>query len=192
MDPTSLSLVHRLKAEEDIVAFAKILHQLRYDREISLTQIAKEVGKSPSYLSHLLRINKIPQMVIDGYYGGHLSATHLIALSRLETDEDIREVYERILRENLTLPRLDEIIREYKYGVVPDPHMIDPHMLRKTEKELTKILEAKVKIVQTRVRTRIIVEKRGSVMFTSTFIRNVIDKLRAPEVKPGEHLTPLE
>ncbi len=178
MDTVTQELFDKLNKEEDVLQKAKFVHQLRYDREVSIKRIARGIHKHPSYVSHLLRLSKIPQLVIDGYYGGQLSATHLMILSRLGTEEEIIDGYEQILKNDLTAGQTELLIRKFKYDVTDEGQAVDTRHLDQLEKELRDVLEAKVHILQSRVRTKIVIEKRGNTKDTAKFIDTVAERLK--------------
>jgi len=178
MDTVTQELFDKLNQEQDVLQKAALVQQLRFDREVSVKRIARAIHKHPSYVSHLLRLIKIPQIVIDGYYSEQLSATHLMILSRLLTEEEIIEAYEQILKGNLTAGQTELLVRKFKYDVEGEGKNIDTQHLATLEKELRDLLSAKVTLIQSRVRSKIILEKRGNSDITTAFIEEVVEKLK--------------
>ncbi|QQS43707.1 hypothetical protein IPM65_06240 [Candidatus Roizmanbacteria bacterium] len=178
MDTATQELFDKLNQEKDVLQKAEIVKRLRFDREVSVKRIARAIHKHPSYVSHLLRLTKIPQIVVDGYYAEQLSPTHLMILSRLQTEEEIIDAYEQILKKGLTAGQTELLIRKFKYDVEDEGKSIDTRHLEALEKELRDILNAKVTLIQSRVRTKIVLEKRGNTDTTTAFIEEVVEKLK--------------
>ena len=178
MDTVTQELFDKLNQEQDVLQKSVIVKQLRLDREVSVKRIARAIHKHPSYVSHLLRLSKIPQIVVDGYYSEQLSATHLMILSRLQTEEEIIDAYEQILKGNLTAGQTEMLVRKFKYDVEDEGKNIDTRHLEALEKELRALLNAKVVLIQSRVRTKIILEKRGNTDTTTAFIEEVVERLK--------------
>lgn len=194
MDTVTQELFDKLNQEQDVLQKALIVKQLRFDREVSVKRIASAIHKHPSYVSHLLRLTKIPQIVVDGYYAEQLSPTHLMILSRLQTEAEIIDAYEQILKANLTASQTELLVRKFKYDVEDEGKSIDTAHLEELEKELRDLLNAKVTLIQSRVRTKIVLEKRGNTDMTTSFIEEVVEKLKhqITEEEKGSQLKTLD
>lgn len=172
------NLYRRLREQSDILKKSDIVAILHKDYEIKLSEIASELGLHPSYISHLLRLQNIPKIIIDGYYGKMISPTHLLIISRLKSKEEIIDCYKVILEKNLTTSQTERLVRKIRYDVEESEDLVDEGKNEKNEIELRDILGAKVRILQTKVRTKISIEKRGSTLETSEFIELVTKKLK--------------
>lgn len=184
-------LLNLLKDERDIFRKARIVHQLRIDKEISLNTIGGFLHKHPSYISHLIRLLRIPQLAVDGYYSGQISATHLMILSRLQTEKQMVEAYEEILKKDLTAPQTEMYIRQLKFDVNTDNEMLDSKAIEEIANRLQEKHEARVRVIQSRVRGKIVIEKRGNSQETSVFIKKM-DKLLSHTFVKGEEIEVLE
>jgi len=194
MDTTTRSLFEKLTNEADILRKAALVLELRKDFEIQVKEIAQTINKHPSYVSHLLRLQKIPQIVVDGYYGHLISATHLMLLSRLDDEASIIELYQEVLKKSLTVAQTDAAVRTLRYDVTDDGADIDTEALTRIQTELSEELGAKVTVLQTRVRTKIVLEVRGSVTNTTAFLNLVRERLqiKLTEEEKGSRLKILE
>ncbi len=179
MDTTSIdTLIETFNTEQDAVARAKIIYHLQREKSLSLKDISEKVKLHPTYISHFLRILELPELVLDGYYANQLSSAHLFILSRLKNKEDIQKAYEIILAKNLTSAETEELIREIKFSISTTNEHLSPEKIHELTKSIKKAFpEAKVKIIQTRVRGKFILEIEGDTKKTSTFIKEVSDKL---------------
>lgn len=177
-------LIHQLTTEQDILVKARIVDVLRTEYALKLPEIASYIHKHPSYVSHVHRLLRVPQLVVDGYYANQISATHLMVLSRLHTATEIEEAYEEVLTNNLTSIQTELVVRRMKYDVESDSKKISPDELKQTEVALQDKLQGKVRILQSQVRSKIVIEQRGPSSQTSTFIRNIVNKLKS---EPATH-----
>lgn len=179
MDTTSIdTLIEKFNTEQDAVSRAKIIYNLQREKSLSLKAISEKVKLHPTYISHFLRILELPDLVLDGYYANQLSSAHLFILSRLKNPEDIQKAYEIILAKNLTSAQAEELIREIKFSISTTNDQIHPEKIHELEKRIKKAFpDVKIKIIQTRVRGKFILELEGDTTKTTTFIKEVSDKL---------------
>lgn len=184
-------LFELLKQEQDILRKARLIHHLRIDKEVPLKKIAEILKKHPSYVSHMIRLLRIPQLAADGYYSGQISTTHLMILSRLQTETQMKEAYEEILKKDLTAPQTEMLIRQLKFDVASDDHLISPKELTKISNNLQEKHEARVRIFQSRVRGKIIIEKRGKTQDTAQFIKKLVTLLEQ-DIDEGHSLEVLD
>lgn len=187
-------LITQLTTENDILKKARVVDVLRTEYDMRLPEIASHIRKHPSYISHVHRLLRLPQLVVDGYYSKQVSTTHLMILSRLRTVAEIEEAYEEVLTNNLTSTQTELVVRRMKYDVESDSKNIPPDELKKTELLLQDKLQAKVRILQSQVRSKIVIEQRGPASQTSAFIREITKKLKnVPiEVQEEEELQVLD
>jgi hypothetical protein len=100
-----------------LILKAKLLHQLNQGKKISLKKLSETMGLKPAYLCHILRLNRLPEIVIDGYYAKNISLSHLFIISRLSSEEQIITAYEQVLSHNLTVLQTEELIREQLHQI---------------------------------------------------------------------------
>lgn len=173
------NLIDKATSENDFFKLAKIIKELRDRWEFPLSQLARKINKHPSYISSIVRVNLLPEIVKDGYYAKQISESHLLVLARLNNPEDMREAYEEILKNNLSLEKTHMLIRKFLYNVedVGDKPNIDK--LNSISKKLQVALGAKVQIYQSRVTGKIVIEQRGDVAQTTKMIEDLAKKLLA-------------
>ncbi len=184
MNTQAQYLLNELSTLTDIFEVSRIILTLRREHEVPIKEIAKHMGKHSTYVSHVMRVHKLPAIVVDGYYAGQISATHLVILSRLDDQEDMVEAYRTILRDELTVQGVELLVRQFKYGITDDTKTMSPKELSILEDRLTDVYSAKVRVIQSKVRAKISIEKRGSPEATSVFISQVTDLLKT--ISPDE------
>jgi len=153
---------------------------------IKAKDIAKALGVNVSYLSHLRRLKKLPEMIVDGYYAGSISLSHLFVISRLGKKEQMISLYEKVLKDNLTVQETEAQVRNLLYKVEDVEGKYFP------EEKLKKIIEilksvlprgVEVKIIQTRVKVKIVLQGKGNLKATNKFLEKFLKLLEDIKVK---------
>ena len=140
---------------------------------VANTEIARRMEKTPSQVSHIARINKLPEMVLDAYYSRMLSVTHLYILSRLHFESHMKSIFEQVMAKDLSTQETDRLVREKLHDVTDageyvDSDVVHAHRARMQEHGL------QVKVVQTRTRVKYTVEAIGNVAHTSALLEKVM------------------
>ena len=176
MRPIVTELLNKLRVEEDVFKVSSILHQLIREEQMPLVQVSRELGAKPSYISHLLRIKKLPSIVIDGYYSKTVSLSHLFIISRLTSVDDMIKVYEQVLSGNLPTAKTEELVRELLFHVDSKGERVNKN---RVESIKTKFKEKGIdfEVVQTRTKGRIVLEMKGNLERTSGLIEELLEVL---------------
>lgn len=174
------TVIEQIKNESNFITKAKLLRFLTVDKEIKIKDAAAKLGMKESYVCHILRLNKLNDMIVDGYYSKLISISHLFIISRLHSTEDIMKAYETVLSNNYTVGQTEELVREmlYKTKTVGE-HLAPDELKAATEKIAAMYPGATLKIVQTRVKNKCTVEIKGSLAETTPVMRSLIHKLTA-------------
>jgi len=179
MEEAINSLYSNFKNETDPFKKAKILLILKKDKEIPIIQISKNLQLSSSYLSHMLRLNKLPDLIIDGYYSDLISITHLYIISRLHNSKDMIDVYEKVLSKNLTTLETDEIIRDYLYAIKSEGEYLSKDEKKSMIDYLDSLDQISTKIIQSRIKSKLILEFKGSLKETTEKLKKIFNLLRS-------------
>lgn len=173
-------IIEQIKLSNDIFEKARLMDYLKHEHEVKTVELSKELEMQPSYIAHFLRLNKLPVLVVDGYYGQLVSASHLFIIARLPDHEAMIQVYERVLEKNLTAAQTEEEIRSILFEIEPEGERLKNYEIKSMEESMARSLDgAEVKIVQTRVRTRITIEFPGNLEKTARIIRKIHRKVTA-------------
>ena len=78
-------------------------------------QVAKQVGKSRSAVTNLLRLLDLPEEVLELVKDGQLSAGHARALLGLKNEEQIPSLAQKILEKDLSVRDVEKTIRLLNY-----------------------------------------------------------------------------
>ena len=178
MHVTLQNLLEVVAKERDFFKLASVIKVLRDDWEYPLSKISKIINKHPSYVSSLIRVNNLPEIVKDSFYSKQITESHLLVLSRLNDRDDISEAFKEILKNSLSLSQTQVLIRKYLYSVDEDGEPPDVDSLYKMEKMLQDKLSAKVKINQSRVTGKITIERKGPVKDVYAFRQSIVQKLK--------------
>ncbi|EAQ42038.1 MULTISPECIES: ParB/RepB/Spo0J family partition protein [unclassified Polaribacter] len=99
---------------------------LSYQRlidEIQLTQeeLSTRVGKKRSTVTNYLRLLKLDPILQTGMRDGFISMGHGRAMINVDNTEDQLAIYEKILREKLSVRQTEELVKSLKTGKVTKP-----------------------------------------------------------------------
>ncbi len=175
MDEDAKKIVEQVKLERDVFNKAKLLRYLNKVKDLSIVKLSRIFSIKPAYICNLLRLLKLPEIVIDGYYSKIVSLSHLMTISRLRSKEEIISAYEDILTKNLTVEKANELVREKLFQIKTGGERIDKDTKRKIEEKYKKIdKNIQIKIVQTRVQARIILIIKGNMAKTTEVLKKIV------------------
>lgn len=172
------SLLNQIKIDKDIFQKSKLLDYIIREKNLRIIDLANKIGYKPSYICHLLRLKKVPEVVVDGYYSKTISSSHIYILSRLNDKKQMIELYEKILGHNYTVKQTENAVRSYLYQVKSVGKYINKENVEKLSKKIKeKFPELNIQIIQTRIRGRVILEIKGDLEMSSKIIKDVLEKL---------------
>ena len=172
------SLVNQIKAEKDIFQKYRLIEYLMKEKNLRITDVSNKIGYKPSYICHLIRLKKVPDVVVDGYYSKSIRSSHIYVLSRLKDTKQMIGLYEKILGENYTVRQTESAVREYLYQV----KSIGKYINKENTEKVIQIIkqeypELNVQIIQTRIKGKVIFEVKGSLEKSSKILKLVLEKL---------------
>ncbi len=181
MDADLKERFEQIKKEQDLFIKAKLILALQKDKQLPLVDVAKNIGLKPSYLSHILRLNKLPELIVDGYYSQQISISHLFIISRLKNVDDMFQVYESALADDLSALQTQDLVREKLYQV----KNVGEHIPLEEVKAFINLLTKEkitVKVIQTRIKGKIIIEIKGELVKTSAELRRIMKLIEAGQI----------
>jgi ParB family chromosome partitioning protein len=94
-----------LNALEEAMAYKKLLD------ELSLTQdaLAQRLGKSRSHITNMLGLLTLPEEVKDMIMDGKLSMSHARVLSKIENNDQVKELANKIVVDGLSVREIEEL-----------------------------------------------------------------------------------
>ena len=143
-DMMEIALLENIQREDlNPIDEAESIANIIKVRGFTQEEFASRFGKSRSYITNLLGLLKLPKVVQTKVKEGKISMSHARSLSKLENEEQIINLAEKIEKEGLNVRDIEKIlskkpkVKEYKY--------INPE-LRIYEDAISEATGSKVKI----------------------------------------------
>lgn len=177
-----LAIVENVQREDlNPIERAQAFQRLTEEFGLSMTEIAKRVGKSEAYVSNAIRLLSLPDAIKDGLMSGAVSEGHARAIAGLGDPKLMVDAYKMILSENASVRTAEEITRTIKLRTnrpfVKRIERIHSDELVEMEKQLSSALQGNVKITQSMVQARITIILNGHLELTSERLREIVKKL---------------
>jgi len=174
------SLLNQIKIDKDIFQKSRLLEYVIKEKNFRIIDLANKIGYKSSYVCHLLRLKKIPEAIVDGYYSKSISSSHIYILSRLNDTKHMIQLYEKILGENYTVKQTESAVRDYLYQVKSIGKYINKESTEKlTQKIKEKYPELNIQIIQTRIKGKVILEVKGDLEKSSKILKQILEKLNS-------------
>lgn len=100
-----------LNAVEEAMAYDVLIDRYGLTQE----QVAKQVGKSRSAITNMLRLLDLPEEVLELLKNGDLTAGHARALLGLNNEEQIAPLAQKIIEKDLSVRDVERTIRLMNY-----------------------------------------------------------------------------
>lgn len=176
-DQVTQSTFDHILQEQDIFKKAQSILKLKEEQGIRLVDISKGLKLKPSYVSHILRLNKLPPLVIDGYYSNTVSPTHLYVIARLKNHDQMIAAYEHVLAHNLAVQETEILVRTVLYGLKGEGEYLQADERRVFEVAMRQLgIEATV--IQSRIRSKLTLEVKGDLLKTSVLMKDIMQLLQ--------------
>src|SRR5579884_2456364 len=100
---------------------AQAYKRLMDEFDLTNSEIAARVSKSPSYISNTIRLLTLPDALKDALMSGQTTEGHVRALASLDDPHLIIEAYKEVLRKNLSVRGTEELVRKMRsqHGIGP-------------------------------------------------------------------------
>lgn len=171
-------LFKQIKETNDIFQKSRLLEYLTREKNLRVIDLANKTGYSSSYICHLLRLKKVPEAIVDGYYSKSVSSSHIFILSRLNDRGQMIDLYEKILGENFTVKQTEGEVRNYLYQVKSIGKYINKEDQEKLKNKLKqKYPDVDIEISQTKIKGKISLQIKGDLDQSSKNIKQLIEKL---------------
>lgn len=170
---------------------AQAYRRLMDEFNLTNSEIAQRVSKSPSYISNTIRLLTLPDALKDALMSGQTTEGHVRALSALEDPHLIIEAYKEVLKRNLSVRGTEELVRKVRahQGIGPKKGA-KPEMMRIVSEEVDKIeggiqsvlsngenKKVKVKYILTGTTAKLEIRLDGQPEQTNSQIQKVYDAL---------------
>ncbi|OGE81840.1 MAG: hypothetical protein A2826_02560 [Candidatus Doudnabacteria bacterium RIFCSPHIGHO2_01_FULL_43_23] len=174
-----LALIENVQ-REDLNSIEEARAYARLSDEFNLTQeqIAKKVGKSRPAIANVMRLLNLPAQIQRAVIENKITEGHGRALLPLEHQQETQmEVFEWVLRENVTVREVENRVREIKnlplkpYIRSSKAKQPDPE-IKQVEDTLREKLGTKVRLQKTGDTGKIMIE-----FYSKEDLQNIIDRL---------------
>ena len=95
-----------LSAIEEAEAYANIIKMLNVTQD----ELGKRIGKSRSYITNMLGLLRLPSSVKQDILSGQISAGHAKILSKLESEEQILNLVNKIKKDHISVRELESLV----------------------------------------------------------------------------------
>lgn len=112
-------------------------------------QVAKQVGRSRSTVTNMLRLLDLPEEVLEMLRVGDLTTGHARALLALESEEDMLSVANRVLERNLSVREVEALVKRMNQADEPVEEREHPQIqvhMKELERRAMSTLGRKVRI----------------------------------------------
>jgi ParB family chromosome partitioning protein len=144
-----MALVENIQRQDlDPIEIAISYQRLIEEIQVTQEELSDRVGKNRSTIANYLRLLKLDPIIQTGMRDGFITMGHGRALINVEDDNEQLAIYERIVRENLSVRDTEAIVRSSK-SPSEKPKVSKkslPTFAMEAKKELTKLLESSVDV----------------------------------------------
>ncbi len=146
-----------LNAIEEALAYRQLLD----DFNINQNDIAQRVGKDRATIANTLRLLQLPSEIQRMVISNEITSGHARSLLALQGDTFQGKLARRVVREDLSVRQVEDIIRRWRKGIASEkPHHkpLQPKGLATLTEKLTDYLETPVKVRVGRKKGKIEIE----------------------------------
>lgn len=148
---------------------------------LPVSDVAKRIGKSESYVSNSLRLLHLPDAIKDGLISQAISEGHARAIAGLTDTRLMVDAYKIILSENASVRAAEELARKIKAKVSQPTkrrlEKIHSDELAEMQDKLEQSLGANVQLTQSKVRARATITFTGGIEDTAKKLQDMTSKL---------------
>lgn len=157
-----MALVENIQRENlNAIEEAMAYRQLIEDFDISQNDIARRVGKDRATVANMLRLLQLPPDIQRLVVNGDVTSGHARGLLALQGDSFQGKLARRIVREDLSVRQVEDIIRRWRKGIASEPQRrqpLQPKGLVALAEKLSEFLQAPVKVHLGRKKGKIDIE----------------------------------
>jgi ParB family transcriptional regulator, chromosome partitioning protein len=147
-----IALIENIQREnlnpiEEANAYQNIINSTKMTQE----EIAEKFGKSRSYITNILGLLKLPQDIQKLVENNSISMSHARTLSKLDNEEDIRKLANKIVNDNINVRDIESMTRDINLpkkniNKEPNNYQIYENIMREKIGTKVKITNHKIEI----------------------------------------------
>lgn len=179
-----MSIVENVQREDlNPIERAQAYKRLIDDFGLSVTEVAKRVGKSLPYISNSIRLLTLPDAIKDALAAGVITEGHVRPLISIGDPKLMLQAFKKILVDGISVRGAEEVARQLKSEVQKkDPHKTgDKLYIPELDERAKKLTEqkgySKVQFDQSSKKARAIIEIKGNPSETTPILNEIFDKL---------------
>ena len=112
-----MALVENIQRQDlDPIEIALSYQRLINEIDLTQEQMSERVGKKRSTIANYLRLLKLDPIIQTGMRDGFISMGHGRALINVDSTENQLNIYEKILRDKLSVRQTEELVKNLKEG----------------------------------------------------------------------------
>ena len=109
-----LSIVENIQREDlNAIDIATGYQQLIEEFHFTQEKLSEQIGKNRSTITNYIRLLKLPPEIQMGIKQNKITMGHARALLGLENEEEQLKLYHRIIKEDLSVRKVEEIVRKW-------------------------------------------------------------------------------
>lgn len=177
-----MAIVENVQREDlNPIERAQAFQRLIEEFGLQVSEIAKRIGKSESYVSNTMRLMALPDAIKDGLISGAITEGHARAIAGLGEVKLMVDAYKTILAESASVRRAEDLARRLKAQYDKKPVMkierIHSDELDNMAKDMAQAVNGLVKITQSKVEARLVFVIRGNLESTSKALKSIHEHL---------------
>lgn len=179
-----MSIVENVQREDlNPIERAQAYKRLIDEFNISVTEVAKRVGKSLPYISNSIRLLTLPDAIKDALAAGVITEGHVRPLISIGDPKLMLQAFKKILVEGISVRGAEEVARQIKSEEQKkEPHKKGDKLYIPEQDEMAKKLMevkgySKVQFDQSTKKAKAIIEIKGDPSETTPILKEIFDKL---------------
>lgn len=177
-----MSIVENVQREDlNPIERAQAYKRLIDEFGLSVTEVAKRVGKSLPYISNTIRLLTLPDAIKDALAAGVITEGHVRPLVSIGDHKLMLAAFKRILVEGISVRGAEEVARQVKSEIQEkEPQrgtakLHIPELDALADSFKSKMNLDDVRVDQTGKQARIVIVKKGDPTETTPFIKSLIE-----------------
>ena len=144
-----MALVENIQRQDlDPIEIAISYQRLIEEIQVTQEELSDRVGKNRSTIANYLRLLKLDPIIQTGMRDGFISMGHGRALINVDGSNDQLDIYEKVLRDRLSVRETEAIVRDLKQPGAKShaTKKIIPSFAKDAKKELSSLFDSKVDV----------------------------------------------
>lgn len=176
-----MSIVENVQREDlNPIERAQAYKRLIDEFGLSVTEVAKRVGKSLPYISNTIRLLTLPDAIKDALAAGVITEGHVRPLVSIGDHKLMLAAFKRILVEGISVRGAEEVARQVKTEIQEKEPVRQGAKMHTPELDLKgnvwgeHVQADSVRVDQTGKQARIVVIKKGDPTVTTPFLEKIL------------------